>query len=174
MKIRLAVALAGLAISLALPTFAQQTNTPDPQLRQVADALSKKFNDAWNNNDATALAALFTKDAVLVNDTGPIYGRDAIEKMYSDLFQKVHFSNHVAKPDQYSPHIIGTTGNELWWTGEWNVTVQGQTGDPIQLKGYFSCNDIREGDTWKYRMQTWNVTPARAAPPSATASPSNQ
>jgi uncharacterized protein (TIGR02246 family) len=77
-----------LAISLALPTFAQQKNTPDPQLRQVADALSRKLNDAWNNNDASALAALFTKDAVLVNDTGPIYGRDAIEKTYADLFQK--------------------------------------------------------------------------------------
>ena len=110
MKIRLVVALAGLAISFALPTFAQQTNTPDPQLRQVAEALSKKFDDAWNNNDASALAALFTKDAVLVNDTGPIYGRDAIEKMYADLFQKVHFSDHIAKPDQYSPHIVGMCG----------------------------------------------------------------
>lgn len=66
-------------------------------------------------------AALFTKDAVLVNNTGPIYGRDATEKMYAELFQKVHFSNHVAKPDPYSPHIIGTTGNEMWWNGEWNV-----------------------------------------------------
>jgi hypothetical protein len=32
MKIRL-LALVGLAISFALPTFAQQTNTPDPKLR---------------------------------------------------------------------------------------------------------------------------------------------
>src|ERR1700722_8469659 len=145
MKIPLVVALAGLAISLALPIFAQQTNTPDPQLRQVADALSKKFNRALNNSDASALAALFTKDAVLVNDTGPIYGRDAIEKMYADLFQKVHFSNHIAKPDQYSPHIIGTTGNELWWNGEWNMTVQGQTGAPIQIKGYWQSIFVREG-----------------------------
>jgi hypothetical protein len=33
MKIRLLIALVGLAISIALPTFAQQTNTPDSQLR---------------------------------------------------------------------------------------------------------------------------------------------
>jgi ketosteroid isomerase-like protein len=162
MKIRLVVALAGLAISLALPTFAQQTNTPDPQLRQVADALSKKFDDAWNNNDASALAALFTKDAVLVNNTGPIYGRDAIEKMYADLFQKVRFSDHIAKPDQYSPHIIGTTGNEMWWNGEWNVTVQGQTGDPIQTKGYWTSIVVRDGDAWRDRMQIWNAAPAPA------------
>jgi hypothetical protein len=33
MKMRLLGALVGLAISFALPTFAQQTNTPDPQMR---------------------------------------------------------------------------------------------------------------------------------------------
>jgi uncharacterized protein (TIGR02246 family) len=163
MKIRLVVALAGLAISLALPTFAQQANTPDPQLRQVADALSKKFDDAWNNNDASALAALFTKDAVLVNNTGPIYGRDAIEKMYTDLFKQVHFSNHLGKVDQYSPRIIG---NERWDTGEWSATiqVQGQKGEPIQLKGYFGCIDIRDGDDWKIRMLTYNTTSAPTPP----------
>jgi hypothetical protein len=34
MKTRLLGALVGLAISFALPTFAQQTNKPDPQLRE--------------------------------------------------------------------------------------------------------------------------------------------
>jgi hypothetical protein len=29
-----------------------------------------------------------------------------------DRFRKVHFSNHFGKADQYSPHIIGTAGNE--------------------------------------------------------------
>jgi len=33
MKARLLFALVGLAISFALPTYAQQTNTPDPKLR---------------------------------------------------------------------------------------------------------------------------------------------
>ena len=63
MKIQL-VALLGLAMSFALPSFAQQ-NTADPQLREQLLALAKKFEDAWNNNDAVALAALFTEDAVL-------------------------------------------------------------------------------------------------------------
>jgi ketosteroid isomerase-like protein len=46
----------------------EQTNTPDPQLRQQLDAKSKKFDDACNNNDAAAVAAFFTEDAVLVTD----------------------------------------------------------------------------------------------------------
>jgi hypothetical protein len=105
MKIRLLLALGGSAIGFVAPSLAQQKETPDPQLRQVADALTAKFNEAWNSNDAAALASLLTVDAVLVTDTGPIYGRDAIEKMYVDLFKQVHFSNHIGKPDQYAPHI---------------------------------------------------------------------
>jgi ketosteroid isomerase-like protein len=64
MKICLIVALAGLAISLALPTFAQQTNTPDPQLRQRLLAVIEKHADAMNKNDAAAAAACFTEDAI--------------------------------------------------------------------------------------------------------------
>ena len=32
------------------------------------------------------------------------------------------------------------------------------------MKGYFSCILVREGDAWKFRMETWNTTPAPAAP----------
>ena len=66
MKTRLLGALVGLAISFALPTFAQQKETVDPEIRQQLDALAKKFDDASNKADAAALAALFTQDAVEV------------------------------------------------------------------------------------------------------------
>ena len=174
MKMSSVVALVGLAITFALPALTQQKDTLDPQLRQVADALSKKFDEAYDNNDAAAVAALFTQDAVLVTAQGPIYGREAIEKHYAALFQKVHFSNHVAKPDQYSPHIIDTAGNEMWWNGEWNVTLQGQTGGPKQAKGYWTSIVVREGDTWKDRMQISIVAQAPDATPSPTITPSNK
>ena len=59
MKIRLVVALAGLVISFALPTFAQQKDTVDPQIIEQLNALTKKFIDAVDNNDAAAVAALY-------------------------------------------------------------------------------------------------------------------
>src|SRR5215469_15521704 len=110
MKIRSVIVLAGLAISFALPTFAQQTDTADPQQRQALLALAKKFEEAWNNNDAETLSALFTKDAVLIEESGPVYGREAIKKHYADLFQNVHFSNNrtmYEDPNSNSPHAIG-------------------------------------------------------------------
>ncbi len=37
MKIRFLLALVGLAISFSVPGLAQQTNTPDPQLRAITN-----------------------------------------------------------------------------------------------------------------------------------------
>ena len=160
MKRRLLITVAGLAIGFAVPTFAQQTNTPDPQLRQRLVALIKNYDEVFNKNDAPALAVFFTEDAVFVTETGPIYGREAIVKHFADLFQKVHFSDHLGKPDEYSPHIIGTAGNEVWASGGWSTTIKGKDFGPTQIKGYWSV--IREGDDWKILNLTSNVTPEPA------------
>jgi ketosteroid isomerase-like protein len=171
MKIRLVVALVGLAIGFTVPTLAQK-DTVDPQIIEQFAALGKKYAEAVNNNDAAAVAALYTEDAVVVTETGTIYGREAIEKRWADLFKQVHFSNHIAK--QYAPHIIGTAGNEMWGNGEWSATIQGKNWGPKDLKGYWGDVFVRQGDDWKILMDTSNTTPAPAATPSPTASPSNQ
>ena len=61
-KIRLQLALVGLSISFALPTFAQQTNTPD------TDKVRFKFQDITNTNDPT-----FNQE-LGINDAGVIAG----------------------------------------------------------------------------------------------------
>ena len=102
----------------------------------------------------------FTEDAVFVTPTGPVYGRQAIEKWFTDDFQEWRHSNKLSKGDQNPPRIIGTADN-IASSGEWSVTIQGKTGDPIQLKGHYSWILTREGNDWKLRMNTWNVTPGR-------------
>ena len=58
----------------------------------------------------------------------------------------------------------------MWETGEWSETGQGETGGPIQVKGYWSVIYTREGDVWKIRMLAWNQTPA----PAQTTTPANK
>ena len=140
----------------------QKEPTPSEQERQQLDAFVRKFDEAFNSNDPAALAALFTEDAVEVTDTGPIYGREAIEKYYADVFKQVHFSNHIATADQYSPHIIVTAGNEAWTSGEWTTTLKGQNFGPVDAKGNWVEIYHREGDDWKIQLDIWNVTPAPA------------
>jgi hypothetical protein len=48
MKIRFLLALVGLTISFALPIFAQQKETVDPQLQRALVALVNKHADAIN------------------------------------------------------------------------------------------------------------------------------
>jgi ketosteroid isomerase-like protein len=158
MKIRLLVSIIGLAISFVLPTLAQQKDAPDPELRQMIDGFAKKYAEAVNNNDAAAIAAFYTEDGVFVTSEGPKYGRVAIEKFYVDLFRQFHFSNYSSKADQYSPHLIGTTGSETLEIGEWGCTVEGRDGSPVQLKGYYSSIYIRAGNDWKISMVTSNMT----------------
>jgi hypothetical protein len=115
MKIHLLLAFVALAIGLTAPTLAQQKDTIDSQ---IAEQVTKKIDEGFNNGDAAAVGALFTEDAVFVTPQGPIFGREAIEKLFAGMFQQGHYSNHLNKDDQGSPHMIGTADNEVWRTGE--------------------------------------------------------
>ena len=129
MKRRVVVSLVGLVIGFALPIYAQEKDLADPQTTQKILALCKANDEAHMNNDATAAATLFTRDAVLVttDDSGPITGRQAIHKYYTDLYQWWHPKNCIIKLDENAAHLIGTAGNELWATGEWSETGSGNT-----------------------------------------------
>jgi ketosteroid isomerase-like protein len=164
MKIRSLLALAVSAIRLASPAFGQEKDTPvDPQVVQQLHTIGKKSDEAFLKGDAAAVAALYTEDAVLVNDTGPVYGRQAIEKYYADQFQEVRYFSRDTKYDPISPHPIGIDGNVVWENGEWSGTffLQGEDGGPHQVRGYFASINIREGNTWRVCMSTFGISPQR-------------
>jgi uncharacterized protein (TIGR02246 family) len=182
MKTRLLGVLVGMAISFASPTYAQQRDVTDPQTTQKILAIAKAYAEAKSNNDAAAIAALFMRDAVFVTPEGPIISRQAIQKYYTDLYQRWHPKNCTSKVDGNAVHLIGTAGNELWATGEWSETGQDKNGEPLPIKGYWSIIYVREGDNWKIRVSAWNTTPdsvilinkgfaPQPATPSPTASP---
>jgi ketosteroid isomerase-like protein len=100
----------------------------DPQTTRAIRALTAAYDDAVNRNDATALAALYTEDAVFVTDAGLVCGRQEIEKWHEYVFQQLRPKNHVSAPDQNSPHTIGSAANEIWAAGDCSETLKGQDG----------------------------------------------
>jgi ketosteroid isomerase-like protein len=154
---RLLLTVAGIVAGFALPAMAQQTNTVDPQTTQKLHVISKAYDEAVSNNDAAAIAALFTEDAVFVSDRGPIHGRAAIEQWYTGVFQVWHPQNHIGTPDGNSSR--GTNDSEEWETGAWSETGRDKAGRRVQIKGYSSTIYVREGDGWKIAMLMYNVTP---------------
>jgi ketosteroid isomerase-like protein len=84
MKIRyLLLTLVGLAISLALPSVAQELNAISPKVRQQIEAVFQKFQDAYNARDIGTIAALHTQDAIEVRSwQGLASGVDEITKRF--------------------------------------------------------------------------------------------
>jgi len=171
MKIPTAVILVGLATGFTLPAYAQQKATVDPAITQQRDllgdvnaldefgVLATKIDEAFNKNDAGALAALFTEDGVLVTPEGIFFGRQAIEKRYVELFQRWPVTSSTSQRD-----LLNAIDNAAWSTGEWWSTLQSENGPEFE-RGYWSAIYVREGDGWKIRMLTISEhpRPVRAA-----------
>jgi uncharacterized protein (TIGR02246 family) len=139
MKMHL-VAVVALAMSFAVPTFAQEQNTVDPEVRQEIEAAHSKFVEAQNKGDAAAIADLFTQDAIQImyglSEGGLASGQQAIEKRYRAFFAAP--SNLDSKILQMYP-----IGSDICVITEFKVPT---------WKGHVVTIYGRDADTWKIRM----------------------
>jgi uncharacterized protein (TIGR02246 family) len=150
MKTRFVLTVVGLAISFALPTYAQQKDTVDPKVEQQIRALAQKYDEAFNRNDAAAVAALYTEDGVQVF-RGTSHGRQAVEKSYSKYdFQRCRFNNRLITVDR-----LNGVGNDLRANGRWSDTGHDEPY-PTSHEGHFTWILVREGDTWKIHRSTFS------------------
>jgi uncharacterized protein (TIGR02246 family) len=160
MKTASLLAIAGSMVCFAVPAFTQQKNTADSKIVQQRDllgvpkaiddfgALSLKLEEAFKENDASAIAALFTEDGILVASDGMFSGRQAIEKRYDDLFQQSPIT--TVSGQRYQLNAID---DAVWSVGKWWSTNQTETGPKFE-GGYWSAIYIHEGDDWKIRLLT--------------------
>ena len=157
MKMRLLLALAGLTISFALPTIAQEKEEVNPKILAGIQANDKAFYDAFNKRDPAAIAALYSENAVLVirgggsegdstpapGDTirGVFTGRAAVEKRYAALFKLYHFEDHLNTLDQvHTPFATAP-----WAVGGYEVTADGAHYKGFRILTYVSAPD---GKAW--------------------------
>jgi uncharacterized protein (TIGR02246 family) len=146
MKIRLLLALVGSVIGFVVPTVAQQQDTVDPQIAEQIRALATKYDEAFNQNDAAAVAALITEDAMWTTPHGTSSGRQAIQKDYDDrAFRGYHCNNVCTKIDQ-----VNKFGDDVEAIGTWSCTFQ-WSGDTKHVKGHFTWIIVREVDNLQIR-----------------------
>jgi hypothetical protein len=99
--------LIGLAISFAPAAFAQEKEEVNPfpyravaaapQIVQQLEAVNLQFDEAFNKHDATAVGALYIKNAAQVTPIGTFSGREAIEGYIADLFSVTILSIELPK-----------------------------------------------------------------------------
>jgi hypothetical protein len=131
MKMCVLFTLAGLAISPVV----QEQNTVDPEVRQQIEAAVLKYQEACNNYDAAATAALFTLDAVEVvgsemADAGSLAsGREAIEKRYA-----AHFAS---SPSKSSLKLV-----QVYAIGSEVCAISEVAGHRFRVGKGYPCNDL--------------------------------
>ena len=142
------VPLVGLAVSAA----AQQVSEQDAQ--QAGQSVLDAWDKTFQQKDAAGHAAIFTEDAIRVTPHGLISGRASIESDAAEGFKDY-------TPDPSTLERVKLIGNGVMLrAGTWSGTFHGPNG-PVHLKGYLSDTDVRDGNTWKIRQETYNVTPLK-------------
>jgi uncharacterized protein (TIGR02246 family) len=127
-----------------------------PKAIDAPGAPGIKEEEAFKENDASAVAALFTEDGVLVAPDGMFSGRQAIEKRYADTFRRWPITTFSSQRYQ-----LNAIDNAVWAVGEWWSTLQSETGPKFE-GGYWSAIYIREGNAWKICMLSLIEHPAPA------------
>jgi ketosteroid isomerase-like protein len=147
MKIRFAIALAGLTINFAPPAFAQQNDTADAETAQQVRALASNYDAAFNRQDAVRL---YAENAVFNTPEGTFHGRQAIEELYAKhYFGEAHSKNVVTVVNQAI-----AAGNEVRATGTWSDSFEDPSTGTIHADGTFSWVLVHDVDTWRIREST--------------------
>lgn len=139
---------------LALSTVSAE-EPADPQVQQGLEKAAKQYDDAFNKNDAVALGALFTADAVEAGPHGTAYGREAIQQRYADLFAKWKPTDHVNKIQKV--YMLGAEGVSVM---DWSVGGYG---------GYVVTVSDHQGDNWLGHLAVYGIT--KTPPASSTSTP---
>ncbi len=118
-----------------------------PLLVQQIEAISLKFDEAFNKHDGDAVMALFTTTATQVTPVGTFIGREAIEKYYGSLFQNLQPQGRATKIN-----YVYTYGADLCALGGWIVTIHGSQ----QVGGFLINVYTQVRGTWKIRTSVFN------------------
>ena len=146
MKKHLLPTLAVLAIGFALPAFAQEQNTVDPEVRQQIEALIAKQDEAFSKNDAAGCTAEYTQDAIEVWswETG---GGAAISQQAIEIRAALRLRLNPAKRVRELVQVY-SVGDQICAISEFD--------HPSGKKGHCVEIYVRELDEWKVRMAYWN------------------
>jgi uncharacterized protein (TIGR02246 family) len=114
-------------------------------------AVSLKLEEAFKKNDASAIAALFTEDGILVASNGMCSGRQAIEKRYADIFQRWPIT--TLSGQRYQLNVID---NAVWSESDGFYSKR----DRSQIRRRLLVSDLySRGDDWKIRLLTFSGRP---------------
>lgn len=156
--------------ALALVFAALGPATAADDAAAISKQIAGKWIEATGKRDPAALAALFTKDAVMLppNVAQPIVGEAAIRAYFDKAMQQPPAQN-LAIPATEAKML---DANTLFGAGTWSADFPGKDGGPsTHGGGTWLAVDAREGTEWKIRANTWQTLQPPAGQPAVAAAP---
>ena len=125
------------------------TRAVDPNVRKAVEQVSAAYKEHFNKNDAAGVAALFTKDGLLISQSpeGAVKsGTQAIVQRYEGFFK-----GGFTKMDTKVVQVARLADDVAIGWGEYVFSGQGKSG-PTKLTGTWSATYVRDTGTWKCRL----------------------
>jgi ketosteroid isomerase-like protein len=147
-----------LAMGLTTSAAAQGV---DQNTKQQIEQIIAAYHDAWNNHNAAGVAALYTKDGILVTQAHQTvkHGQRDIEKNYEGAFATLPHHDSATADE-----IIPLGSSEFMSVGAYHLTGSGNNG-PTKLDGHWTAVYVPEAGKLKIRM----LTAVPDLPPAPTA-----
>jgi uncharacterized protein (TIGR02246 family) len=152
MKMKTVASALVLCLALAAPSIAQDA-------KSIVDAENKKWIDAHNKGDATALTALYTKDAVIITAEthAPVVGTDNILKYFKD--DLAHPSSNLALKQTETRSL---SSDRLLDAGIWTLDVPNDKGGPpLHLTGPYVVTFVQQGSVWLLQTDASGMIPPK-------------
>ncbi len=136
------ITVLGLVVSLGSVIVAQDTTADEEAIRQ----LDERWDEAWANRDAKALAALYTEDADGINDMGEtVTGRMAIEERWAKNFENLP---EGAQSEGEQLFIRFIRPNIAIADGAWAVTGLPETEGGPPTEGLYTSVLAKKDGQW--------------------------
>ena len=144
-----------LVLTLAVPFIVSCTTAPPPDTSAedslAIEAVSKRWVDAFNQGDATAVASLYTEEATLLEPNSPlVVGRENIQAMLQGFFD----TNDLKL--QLTVIELSVNGDMAHKVGKYTLTIQPEEGEAITDNGKYVEIWKRENGSWKMDVDIWN------------------
>jgi ketosteroid isomerase-like protein len=144
-----------IAVGLTTSAPAQQV---DQATRQQIEQIIAAYHDAWNNHSGAGVAALYTKDAILLTQAPQMvkHGQQEIGQNYEKVFATLPHHDSATADE-----IIPLGAGEFMSVGEYHLV--GSSNNKID--GHWTAVYVPEGGKLKIKM----LTAVPDLPPAPTA-----
>ena len=144
-----------LVIMLAVPFLVSCSTAPPPDTSaedsRAIEAASAQWVDAFNQGDATTLAAFYTEEAKLLEPNSPlIVGKESIQEIFQGFFDT------GALELQLTVIELSVNGDMAHKVGKYTLTIQPEEGEAISDNGKYVEIWKRENGSWKMDVDIWN------------------